>query len=476
MARRSISEHGPLLVTIGVFAALLLPALFMDGMFMDGVFYASISRNFAEGYGTLWDMRFSDTFFYSMHEQPPLMFVLEGALFRLFGNTIYTERIYCVLAAIANSIVLIQCWRIWRSSSPREPDTVWLPLFLWIIMPVTFYAFTNNLEECTMTFFVLLALRSILKALFVSPVRNLHWLMAGLWLLAAGLTKGIQGMFLLSAPFWAWVFLKNGTGLTLLKRSALIAAIPIVFVIIAWITPVMHESFDAYFTSRFGKTFAGITANTTSRLHILFELLIDTLPVVAVVALLLFAGRKTPGLRTAFHQNTRMMFFLLACGFSGILPLMITLEQRGFYLVTALPIIAMACAIPVLPVAARLTHFLTTHKTVKVVVTAFGALVIAGSLVATFVLAGQPKRDADKIAALHEIAQLTGDHLTIRSTNALNADWGFLTYGQRYHYLSFTEQDRPELQWYITEKGFIPEGNYQEVPLKTQVYSLFSRQ
>ena len=32
----------------------------MDGMFMDGVLYASVSNNLAQGYGSLWFLKFSE--------------------------------------------------------------------------------------------------------------------------------------------------------------------------------------------------------------------------------------------------------------------------------------------------------------------------------------------------------------------------------------------------------------------------------
>src|SRR5687767_2862819 len=145
MGSRLFSDNALLLFVVALFGALVLPVLFMDGMFVDGVYYAAVSRNYAEGYGTFWNPYFSATVG-EMHEQPPLMFALQGLFFKIFGSTLYTERIYCAITALACSAVLLRSWKLLTGTSTVN----WLPLLLWSVMPVTFYAFTTNLEECTM--------------------------------------------------------------------------------------------------------------------------------------------------------------------------------------------------------------------------------------------------------------------------------------------------------------------------------------
>lgn len=491
MASRSLTDRSLLLLVAALFSALVLPALFMDGMFNDGVFYAAISRNLAEGHGTIWNMYFSDTYYPEMHEQPPLMFVLQAGFFKIFGNGIYTERIYCTVTAIISSILVIRSWnlitRATNETSIATADrltaycqtarlpTGWLPLFLWIIMPVTFYAFTNNLEECTMVIFVLLAFNSILRAILYPNEKKYLWIIAGAWILAAGLTKGVQGMFLLSAPFWCWLILKNGTAKDFIARTFLISLVPGLFVLIAWFTPFIHDSFAAYFGSRFGKTFSGITAHGDTRVHILFELLIDTLPTMAFMLLFIIAGSKTTGFAQKVKSNGRMIAFVFACAFSGILPLLVTREQRGFYLVTALPLIAIACGLLILPAAHRFSAFIAGKKQFA---NAFTLVAIAGIGIVIFLTvqnAGEPKREAEKIAGLHEIATITGDGVTFNATSWLNNDWGFMSYGQRYHHFSFTDQPALQLKWHIAEKGATPPVGYTAIMLKSTAYDLYRK-
>lgn len=238
--------------TIGVCSLLLIPALFMDGMFLDGVFYAAISKNYGEGTGTFWNPYYSATVFPSMHEQPPLLFFLQGMFFKVLGNGMHTERIYCLVAAIINVLLIFRCWKI---ISPSASKTAWLPVLFWFTMPVTFYIFINNLEECTMGIFVLAAMIHLLQAMHTKRNETLHLVLAGGMLLLAGLTKGIQGMFLLGGPFIWWLCMRDTSFKGMIRRSSLVFLIPALFILVGWFTPVIHDSFSAYFNARILGTF-----------------------------------------------------------------------------------------------------------------------------------------------------------------------------------------------------------------------------
>lgn len=459
-----------LIIVIGVCAALLLPALFMDGMFSDGTQYAAISRNFSERIGTFWHPAFTATHYPYFTEQPPLMFALQGSFFSLFGNSLYTERIYCLIAAIINAILLAQCWKLLTD----KKETTWLPLVLWFTMPVIFYAFINNLEECTMSVFILFALHAILKTRKAPEKEFRWWLLAGFFLTLSGLTKGIQGMFLLAAPLWVMLAFKEKSWGMLFKRTAYVLAVPLVFAAVALASPEIRDSLHTYFESRFTKTFAGVTAHGDTRFHLLYELLLDTLPAIALVAVLYLAGRKNPAGTGSPGKNKQKIVFLFLCGFSGILPLMVTREQRGFYLAAPLPVIALALALCVAEVAERWTLALAQKKRLSNLLSTLGLLIVAGSVFVAVRMAGRPKRDADKIAAVHEIASHTGESVMLQTSIDISYDWSLVGYGERYHHLSFTENpgDAP---WILLSKGSSAPENTVQIPLKTPLFDLYQR-
>src|SRR4051812_39797406 len=99
------------IATLAAFIAILCPTLFQDGMFMDGLLYAAIGKNFSQGLGTWWNLYFSHCWGSDYHEQPPMLFWLQAAFFRLFGTGFWVERLYSLLAAIANAFVISLIWK-----------------------------------------------------------------------------------------------------------------------------------------------------------------------------------------------------------------------------------------------------------------------------------------------------------------------------------------------------------------------------
>ncbi|MEO0777779.1 MAG: hypothetical protein AAF146_14520, partial [Bacteroidota bacterium] len=123
------------LLTLAVFIALLLPALLAEGMFMDGLLYTCVARNLGEGLGTFWQPYFSATWskwdVNSFHEHPPLAFGIQAVLYRLLGDSIYVERGYSLLCALASAGFLSAIWRR-LFSSLEEAELYWLPILCWI--------------------------------------------------------------------------------------------------------------------------------------------------------------------------------------------------------------------------------------------------------------------------------------------------------------------------------------------------------
>jgi 4-amino-4-deoxy-L-arabinose transferase-like glycosyltransferase len=431
--------------------------------------YSSVSKNYAEGYGTFWDNYFSATYSVHFHEQPPLMFFLQAIFFKLLGSSIYTERIYCLVAAVISFLLIRRCWTIISGSGKGS----WLPVLFWFIMPVTFWAFTNNVEECTMSLFALGGMIHLLRALHEGKRPAVHLLLAGLFILLAGLTKGIQGMFLLAAPFGWWLTTRKFAFGEMVKQSLLVLIIPALFVAYAWIDPVVHASFAAYFNSRFVNTFNNVNV-TGTRVHILYELFLDSLPVLFLIGVFILVTRRKVSPAAGWSSAKKLVLFFAFTALTGILPLMVTLEQRGFYLVTALPYVALALALIAHPHAQELRDRLSRRPKAAAVISISGILLLAAALVATVTLAGKPKRDAEKIHDLPLVAAITGER-AILATASLARDWPFLVYAMRYNALSLTNDPPPDTKWLLLEKTEAAPSEFEKIPLETIRVDLYRK-
>jgi 4-amino-4-deoxy-L-arabinose transferase-like glycosyltransferase len=435
----------------GLCAAVLLPTLFMRGMFFDGVFYANISMNFAAGESTFWEPKCSNTFYAVCHEQPPLFFALQGAFFYVLGNFFLTERIYDLVAA------LLSVWLLLRIAKVTGHGALgWMAVLFWMIMPVTFWAYHNNVIEGTLSVFTLAVMLHLMRALHEGKRETLHLLLAGLWIVAAGLTKGAQGMFLLAAPGLWWLVMRRSTLVAALRQTALVLAVPLAVTAFCWFNEAAHRSFAAYFEHRLASTFAGLNSTGRGRFHQLYELLLNMLPVLGVAALLFLLLRKKAQKPAAY--DLRLAAFMLAAGLAGILPLMVTLEQRGFYMVTALPLVALGVAYVLHPYTTALQAVLENSMPASRVVAPTGMLLLAGAVVAAVALGGSYKRDETKLRDLETAASFIPPGSIIGHDTAAT-DWTLMHNAWRFYKISLAFPETPAPEWLLLPQGKqAPEG------------------
>ncbi|MCH7550031.1 MAG: glycosyltransferase, partial [Candidatus Krumholzibacteriota bacterium] len=133
------------LLTASIFCATVLPRLLVDGMFVDGVMYATISRNLADGLGTLWKPHFSMTLFGEFFDHPPLVFWVESIFFRAFGDHYLVEAFYSLCTAAAATLLIVLLWRRLTANYPGLARLAWLPVFFWLSIPQISWAYSNNM-------------------------------------------------------------------------------------------------------------------------------------------------------------------------------------------------------------------------------------------------------------------------------------------------------------------------------------------
>lgn len=414
------------LLTAAVFIALLLPALFMDGMFMDGQIYATVSHNLAEGRGTFWDPTFSVTCMTSYHEQPPLLFGMESLLFRMLGSSLYTERIFCLLMAVLAALGIA---RVWKQLHPgKMGEMSWWPVLLWITMPVVFWAYTNHVEEAAMAVFALFAVEMQLRAF--KTKRMLFLVLSGLLLVGASMCKGVQGLFPLVFPVLFALFTKERPfGKAVADCFIIGATIVAVYALLA-LDPAMRLSYAKYYHDRIFATFNVAEAATTSnRFYLLWELLQNLFVPLGITALLYLWLRNLAG-------NLQRVGAFVALALCGIIPLLVTREQRGFYLVTALPFMAIAIALLMAPILHTRIGELRRTKIISAVM----VLLIMAGIAATIVVAGQPKRDKDLLHDAYAIGKAAGSDTIIGTSPAIYSTWAFHAYLVRHFNIALDKE------------------------------------
>ncbi|MBC7696388.1 MAG: glycosyltransferase family 39 protein [Burkholderiales bacterium] len=336
------------LFTFAVITFLVLPFLLQDGMFMDGVQYACVSKNLADGKGSFWFPILSRTWsrqnsLYFM-EHPPLFYGIESLFFKLFGSSIYTERIFSFSLLLSTAFFIHMIWKISSTYVGQHKTTSWFPVILWIITPVCFWTYQNHMIETLLSVFTLASVYFTLRGLFKEKYKVPNFVLSGALIYCAFLTKGFPGLFPLVAVPLFYVTLKRIS----LKEALFYTGVVLLTFIVIYVAVIItnhhaKESLEFYLTKRLLNRIE-VTSTINYRLFILRDLFFEFLPSVLICLVLCFFSRKQRGYTSLKSTDKQLFLFMLLLGFSGSVPLMITMVQKNFYLVPSIPFFALSLA------------------------------------------------------------------------------------------------------------------------------------
>lgn len=464
-------------LTISIFTALIVPALIQDGMFMDGVLYTSVSKNLANGIGSFWFPEFSETWvkngYYTFHEHPPLVFGIQAIFFKIFGNSLYTERIYSFLTACITAYFIVKTWQLVTKEYQEIQNIGWLAVFLWIIIPVCFWAYQNNIQENTMGVFTLLSVYFSLKALFLNQKNYINIIISGVFIFLASFSKGVPGLFPIGVIGLYWIVNRSYPFSKVVIYTFILIAVPVLIYSLLLLNNEAAQSLNIYFYKRLLARVESAPV-VDSHFFILGGLFMELLPIF-IVAVILFVVYRIksikPIVEKSLHQ--KVIFFILV-GLSGSLPLMFTLVQRRFYFVHSLPFFAIGLALLIAPGLSVLLKKINTSKKsfnlFKIISIILLVIVITISALQT----GKVKRHKKLLHDIYLMEKIIPHHTIIGTPESMWNNWSLQCYLIRYFNISV--QKSTDYDYYLIEKkmvGNIPSGKFEKIPLKTKEYDLY---
>ncbi|MDA3820550.1 MAG: hypothetical protein PF590_08845 [Candidatus Delongbacteria bacterium] len=475
-----VNKHIPFQVISMAFVIILvLPLLIQDGMFLDGQQYACVSKNLAEGHGSLWFPHLSDTWWRagSPHfmEQPPLVYAMQASFFKLCGDSIYTERLYSFFTLVIALMLIIS---IWKTLFPKKTDKKtelhhfwWMPVLFWIWIPLTSWCYQNNLLENSMVMFDLLACLCLWKFLKNHKHKYLYFVLASLSVFAAFLSKGIPGIFpLVIIPVYGLVFKDKHI------RFYVISTLGFILLTGLWFLLILHwgdanESLSFYLNERLLKR---ITENPTvgSRFFILESLLLNLSPVLIMVLIQLLFRKRVQKIAVP-QPYLRLSAFFLLIALSATIPLMLTSVQRGFYLMPSFPFFALAAAIYCLPV---IHHFMQKlNPASKIIVMVIALLFLTSSIIFTWAKFGQTSRHERMLQDVHAIGEVVPENTIINVPDTLYYyNWSIQMYLTRHYNISLKvpkENSYKNTGWYLDRKN--TSNDSLILQMKTEPYYLY---
>lgn len=458
--------------TFAVFCALLLPVLFQQGMFLDGITYATISKNLANGLGSIWSPHYTATLFPEFYEHPPLVFYIQSLFFRVFGDGMYIERIYTFFTALISLMGIVLNWRLFTKSTPYYHHS-WLPVLLWIATPVVFWSYQSNMLENTLAAMCLFAVYFLTKYMIQNHYISL--LIGSLFIFLAFLTKGPVGLFPLATIPLLWIT----TQATSFGKAVWNSLLVLVFTLLIYgiahaLNPEITHHLTLYLKAQVMPSIEGSRENTTgNHFAILGRLVLELIaPMVLLLLSLLIAKRKRFQANFPFKKEG---LFFLCIGLAASLPLTITLKQRGYYLVTALPYFILGISILLVILVLPLVEKIRTGVQKKLWMGSI--VVLIGTLLFSVMQRGKFSRDEQKIKDVIQLVAHIPPNTTIAAHATLTTEWGTVAYLARMGNISLSA-DLDHVFLLLPKNEMLPEDQlkqYTPVPLHLTTYQLYRK-
>ena len=288
--------------------------------------------------------------------------------------------------------------------------------------------------ENTLTPFTLFAIWFLCKATLTG---RYWWLLpASLLIFASFLSKGPVGLFpLVTIPVYA-LSVKKIFDLKDLSFSTLAILLPIFsLLILFWVAPDAKISLQNYLNSQLIPSLSGSREVTSaSRFTILYYLLLQmALPIILWAVFRITAIRRRPAQNVeAEHRHTGL--FLILVGLSASLPLIITMKQRDFYLVPAIPYL-------ILGISFYLALLIEDKlKGVKDSIWRWISIPVALALISilayTTITAGKPGRDQNMVNDVRQISTILPEGAVLQTSVATWQNWKLAAYLARYGNIS----------------------------------------
>lgn len=463
---------------MSIVLAFTLPVLVKDAMFQDAMLYSSVSRNLAIGIGTFWFPQYSTLNIAgipSFHEQPPLVFGIQSLFYKIFGDSIYVERFYTLLMLIAHIILINVLWKLNFDKTLEQRKLGWIAVTFWILIPVCWWCFHNNLMENTMSLFDLAAVILIVQNLKKSSQNYFAWIIAGILIFLASFSKGLPGLFPVVVPFLYWIVDRKTGFKKHLLLTLLLFSIPALIYAILFIIPVSRESLSIYV---FERLLVRVDSMPTSsyRLEILWRLLTEMIPVLLVLCIVFVTGyfRKAT---MAVSENRKAVFFYFLIGLSGSTPLTLTMVQKGWYLVPSFPYFAVAAGMLISPyISKSLAEIDTAGRKFKIFFIATIVLFLS-VLVASATQFGKISREKETLSDVYKIGKVVPRFSTITVPINLYDEYDFILQGFLVRHFNISIDPTKEYKYFLNMKGNIVNipSEYQKVDISLEKYELYAR-
>lgn len=413
------------LFVIGIFLILISPTILSVGMFIDGLVYSTIANNLANGIGTFWNSHYTETCMAHFHGHPPLAIGLHSILYFVFGSSRYIDKVYSLLTFVIVGFIIL---KIWKHLGFKNG---WLPLFIWFLIPLVSWAICNNMLENTLSVFTTLSVLFYLKS--QDKNKYLYIFFAGIMIALGFLSKGFVAFFPWTFPFLLWIFKRKESFLKMTFSTLglfVFTIAPLLILVTLW--PEAKINLQTYIDAQVIHSLKNAAAATVdSRFFIIIRLLTELLPAFGLCVIFMIWGWRKKFPINLLKTNFKIALLFFTLGLTGVIPIMISMKQSGFYILATFPFFAIAIAVILLP----LIEFLFDDKFYKTKGFSFFKWISLGVFISGIVLSlyfsNHISRDKNKIEDMYAIIEIIPAGTTINILPSMREDWSLHGYYSR---------------------------------------------
>lgn len=464
------------LITLSIVLGLTLPILIQDGMFQDAVLYSSVAHNLGIGIGTFWFPQYSTLNIEgipSFHEQPPLVFGIQALFYKLLGDSLYIERLYTFLMIVLHIILINTLWKNIFKHNPEYKYFGWLPVLCWIIIPVCFWSFRNNMIENTVSVFTLC---SIIISYNIIQSENKYyylWFCSGFFIFLASFSKGVPGLFPISFPFLYWIITKRINFKKCVLYTILLVTVPVLIYAFFLTIPESRQSLSIYFFERLLNRVNSMPT-THHRLEIVWRLFTELIPVL-IFTLIAFAFSDSKKVKSYLSENIKDFLLFFAIGLSASLPLTLTMVQRGFYMVPSFPYFALAFSMLIIPIISKLVRGINIQSTKYKAFVFSTMLMLMAVFTFTLMQKGKISREKETLTDVYKIGKVVPKFSTLTVPLEMYDQYNFILQGFLVRYFNISISPYEQYDYFLKEKTLnakIPD-NYKKVDIDLSKYELY---
>lgn len=478
----SLQRGRRMLILFFISASLILffSELVEKSMFIDGVWYAVISRNLAEGVGSFWFPRFSETIFPNFHEHPPFIFGLQSAFFDVLGDHWLTERFFSFCHYVGTGLLIALLWRKGTKSWPILRRYWILPLLLWQVNLVTYYFQPANLLDASISLIGLASIWCMWQGLHHRG--RLAWLaLAGFMLVVGFLSKGVVALYPLAfIPLYGWICRGYSFKQIVFNTAWVFASFALLLWLLVNLNPFAYESLSKYVDVQLLASLRGdrrLYYYRSNRFYIVFQLLWVLVPMILLLLASMVAKRwlkleVEPQERDKQIYTRNLAFTYFALGLSASLPIMISPRQAIPYLLPSIPFFSLAFAWWAGP---SLIKFLLKWQeewklSFRLMKGGAWMTVLLGLTFCTLKIGEMNGRDAAVIQDSGLIGEVVGENKTISSTTYNMYISGYL---MRFDKISIDTTDTQHTYLLSKKDEPVNRTQYVKIPLPTLEYDLY---